>query len=679
MSILLALVLAAEAAGPNVTLPLAEYEKLRQLRERPSITVVDLLRVEGSFGRRDLAVTIQGRASGTQPTTEVLDGEGFRLFACSGDALVTRAESGRFALTPLAPRFEARCRIALDGSDRLEATALASVLDVASTVADGELVANGGGGERSFSIVRRLAGTDAVMPPSIAGRYKVTLLPEEARFQYRFEVRNPNRSRHRLAIPLREAEHVETVNAPVAWDKEERSYRFELPPGESTIELAGRLTGESFAPPIDATLQYLLLESHPLIRAEVAGATKRVGAGEVGLPATYRGAQAFLLEGRRDVTWKTVRMEALKTAGLALSELEQVWFLGAAGEVRGETRLTIDNQGAPALELPVQGEATFASIDGEPTFLTRSAAGKLFLPLAQGAQTVAVQSKRAFRGAFGVAGVSLELPVVGPPASQASVELRYPREWTPVYEELTPESRFRLSGDLLRLVVLLVLAERVLAVLRLSTRRRWILSGAVAVAGALSLIVTQLTLAVVVLTFGARVFEWLRRRYRGARLGVAGAITVLAALALLQAVGGGSLLPDRGESAHVYEDKESYGLGNVMKRAAPKAPPAESDAMASVPPQPPPGVGDYQGLPAQIQIPQGWRSGSFTRQLLSTDSPRTAYVLLISTRLVGLLTWLAALGVLGLGFLWRVELSACVMSFVARLRAPVQPASEAKP
>lgn len=687
MSILLALALAAEVAGPNVTLPLEEYEKLRQLRERPSITVVDLLGIEGSFGRRDLAVTIQGRASGTQPTTEVLGGEGFRLFACTGEALVTRAESGRFALTPLAPRFEARCRVALDGSDRLEATALSAVLDVASSVSDGELVTSeDGGGERSFSVVRRLAGGDAVLPPSVAGRYKVTLLPEETRFLYRLEVRNPNRSRHRFELALREAEHVESVNAPVAWDKDGRGYRFELPPGESVIELAGRLAGDSFAPPVEASLQYLLLESHPLIRAEVAGAAKRVGVGEVGLPAGYRGAQAFLLDAGDTLTWKTARLEALKTAGLAISRLEQVWFMGASGEVRGEARLSIDNQGAPALELPVAGETTFAAVDGEPTFLTLNAAGRLFLPLGQGAQTVVVQTKRPFRSALGFAAASLELPQVGPPASQASVELRYPAEWRPIYEELSPESRFRpMSGaGLARLALLLLMVERLLLRLGLARRRRYVLSGAVVVAGAFSQVVLGLAAFVAILAFLAGAVAWLWRRLTGGRLAAALAASVLAGVMLLVV----ALSPSREEDAHAYADGDSYGYGvaNVDKAMR-----SSKFALESPSPAPPPAMqapsqgvvgdalGGYQGLPAQIELPPGSRRGGFSRQLLATDAPRRVYVLLASSRLVGLLTWLTALLALGLAIRARAELAQGVRDQIARLRAPLPSAPPPSP
>lgn len=161
MHAILALVLCAAApTPPTVTLPLEEYEALRKLRERPSLTVVDQLRVLGSFAGRDLAVELAGRASGTQPTVEVLGGEAYRPYACQGDALLSRAESGAFALTPLAPRFQLRCRVALDGSDRLAAVALAAVLEVTAAVADGELVAEPrAAGGRPFSVVRRIQGT----------------------------------------------------------------------------------------------------------------------------------------------------------------------------------------------------------------------------------------------------------------------------------------------------------------------------------------------------------------------------------------------------------------------------------------------------------------------------------------------------------------------------------------
>jgi len=150
VTLLFALLLAAadpaDGATSHATVPLEEYERLRKLDERPSITVVDLLRVEGSFSRRDLSVTLTGRAAGTWPTAEVLAAEGVRLHSCEGDALLSRSESGAFAVTPLAQRFRVRCKLALDGNDRLEGETTRAVLEVAAAVQDGELVASAGDG-----------------------------------------------------------------------------------------------------------------------------------------------------------------------------------------------------------------------------------------------------------------------------------------------------------------------------------------------------------------------------------------------------------------------------------------------------------------------------------------------------------------------------------------------------
>jgi len=164
------LLTAEPATSHQVSIPLDDYEQLRKQSERPALTVIDLLRLEGSFAKRDLAVTFTGRASGSWPTAEVLSSDGVRLHSCEGDAMLSRAESGAFAVTPLAQRFRLRCKVALDGSDRLEAQATGAVLEVVSSVSDGELVASGDGTARDFSVVRRISGSEQLdLPPTVTG------------------------------------------------------------------------------------------------------------------------------------------------------------------------------------------------------------------------------------------------------------------------------------------------------------------------------------------------------------------------------------------------------------------------------------------------------------------------------------------------------------------------------
>jgi hypothetical protein len=672
MSLLLTLLFAAGAPGApphQVTLALDEYERLRKLDERPSLTVLDLLQVDGSFARRDLAVVLTGRAAGALPTVNVLSGEGFRVHTCKGDALLSRGEKGEFALTPLAPRFQLRCKVALDGSDRLEARASRAVLEVAADVADGELVASdGGSGERSFSIVRRIAGGQGELPPSVAGRYRVTLLPDETRFLYRLEVRNPSRGHSQFQVALRESEHVESVDAPVAWDVAGTGYRFDLPPGETAIALRGRLASTTFVPPVDASLQYLVLEAHPLIRPEVRTAARRVGLGEAGIEAQYRGAQAFLLGGRVEVGIAATRLEALKTAGFAVSRLAQIFFFAADGKVRGETTLSIDNQGAPALALPTGGEPMFASIAGEPAFLTRDAEGRLFLPLAQGKQDVVVQDVRPFRARAGLALARLELPRTGVPASRADVQLRYPAEWIPLYEELAPAGRwsFVRPESLVLVALLLVLAERLLALAGLRRSRRLVLAGSLALAGALSHAVLVIGLAASAAPLLALAATAALRRLRGALRVVAiaaGAAALILLVVVLAGLGFVARL-ERSEGAPIgpgYSKMASEPRASSLDRSEAEA--AAPDAGREE------GKGEsFQGLPARIEIPWGALRTGFSREMLASDGSRSVVVVLATARLVAALAWAASLALVVLALILRRDLAGGARRLGARFR-----------
>jgi hypothetical protein len=378
------------------------------------------------------------------------------------------------------------------------------------------------------------------------------------------------------------------------------------------------------------------------------------------------------------VGWKVVRLEALKTAGLAISNLEQIYFMGAARDVRGETRLAIDNQGAPAIELPVQGEPTFASIAGEAAFLTLDQAGRLFLPLGQGEQAVVVQSKRMFRSALGFAAVALELPGLGAPASEASVELRYPPEWIPFYEELSPESRLGLldGRDLTLLAILAVLTERLLALLQIRLRRRIPLAGALVLAAAFASPIYRVVFLVAALCYLAVAAALLARRFSGARL--AGALAALAALAFFGTLLGSMLVEGILPTAAHYEarrlaEEPAYAASapmadNVLRKS--KGLEEMKDATSGVAGAAAPPAA-YQGLPARIELPRGARQTVFHRQLLATDEPRRVFVLLASSRLVALLTWVTALLALGLVMRSRRELAQGARDLITRLRAPL--------
>jgi len=686
VTLLLALLLAAEpATSHQVSIPLADYEALRRQSERPALTVVDLLRVEGSFGRRDLSVVLTGRASGNMPTAEVLSAEGARLHSCQGEALLSRADSGGFAVTPLAPRFTLRCKVSLEGSDRLAASTTAAVLEVTSAVADGELVASaedaGQEFSRPFSVVRRIsAGEQQDLPPTATGRYLVTLLPDEARFEYRLEVRNPARGHRRYEVALRAAEHVEGVDAKVAWDVEGTRYRFDLPPGETALVLRGRLSEPRFLAPVDASLQYLLLESHPLIRPELRTEAKRVGVAETGLAARFRGAQAFLLDGGAEVSWTATRLQALKTAGLAVGSLQQVWFLDAQGQARGETTLAVDNQGSPALTLPGTRRATFAAVDGEPAFLTQDKEGNLFLPLAQGPQQVMVQEAQPFRRGLGFGVARLALPRLEVPASHATVQLRFPAEWVPVYEELAPEAHLHLLDldELVTLLLVIALAERLLALAALPRGRRWALALALGLAGAFAPALRLGAFFVLLLAWAGIGSALLAVRLKGATRVLALLGSGVVTLVAVSILGGGMAL---------RQEARQVSLGRMAYAPTPAAPPpmtagkamssrAAMEADGGVPMDgKAKGEGEawgtaqsYEGLPAKIEIPGGVRQAWFTRELLATDAPRPVLVVMIASRVLSAIAGAAVLLFLALAFLYRRALWAGAVAIAARIR-----------
>jgi hypothetical protein len=645
------------AAASRVSIPLSEYESLRRLQERASVTVVDTLQLAGSFRNRDLSVLLSGRSAGNLPVADILsNAAGIVLHGCDGDAIVSRGDAGVFRLTPLAARFSVRCRLAAQGSDRVEMAATAAVLWVESAVVDGELVLgrDASDGRRQLSVVRRVATASEGLKASATGRYKITLRPDETRFRYEILVHNPNRSRQGFDVALSSGEHLQQVDAEVPYEAREGRYRFDVPPGEVTLALSGNLSGSTFRPPIDASLQYCVIDSHPLLRPVVAGEPKRVSPQEVGIATEYRGAQGFVLAGREPLTWSVTRLEALRTTSYAVTRAEHVFFLPADGPVLGQSAIAIDNQGAADVSLPMAAEPTFASLQNEPVLLTKDARGHLWLPIAQGAQQLLVQHRQPYRRIPGFAFAALALPQLPVPASTGQVTLRYPEEWTPLYEGFLAEARIWSPSGAALVFWLLLLAwvERVLFALGLPPRRRLPLAAALALAGAawgwalVGVVLGCTAVSVLVL------LPWLRARTWGA-----GVVTVFVCLAgfvaLVLAISVPSLHRARIQSGSYGS---SYERGDV---AAPVA--KEEKERRQAP--------SYQGLPAKFTIPEGVRQTEFVRALLDTETPRVVRVVAISRTLLG---WLQALLVLAaLALLARTlpALRAAWRTRVAALRA----------
>jgi hypothetical protein len=636
--------------GPaSVSLSLAEFDRYRKLDERASVTVVDVLKLGGSFRSRSLSISFSGRSSGRFPAETVLADEGLSVYGCSGEGIVSKGDEG-FVLTPLAKKFEVRCRVAVRGSDRLELHLPKAVLWAESEISDGELVAGAvEDGGRSLSVVRRTSSPRETLPTGATGRYRITLSPDEARFSYVIEARNPNRTRQSLEVELRSGEHVLQVDAAVPYEVAGAGYTFELPPGDTRITLSGTLPGGTFTPPLEAAVQYVLLESHPLLLATVSGDLKRVSPAEVGLPAGFRGAQAFLLGEGESLTWGVTRMGALPTTSFAVRREAHVLFVASGGPSLGESAFALDNQGAPDVSVSASPEPTFAGLSGEPLLLTTARAGELHLPLGYGVQELALQHRQGLASTLGVAHGTLRLPRLAGPSSHASVEVRYPREWIPLLESFASETRLHLPGrgPLLLALLLFLLTERALGWLGVAARPRLLAAALSAVAGlawrdaAWVLLLADAAVLALVLAVAVRRIRWTAAR---AGLAVAGFLGVVLAL---------SITTSPGPASRRLRDVETPADGpapqeGALKMHATRA--ADASAMAAPTASYQSGSAQgYQGLPARFELPAGAGRTFFAREMLSADGPRQVYVIAISRPLAVLF---AAAAVLAAAWAW---------------------------
>jgi hypothetical protein len=647
------------AAASHVTLPLAEYERLHG--DRPeNITVVDTLRLSGTFKDRNLSATFTGKSVGARAATPVLNAAGgLSIWGCSGNAVISRGEKD-FRITPLADAFTVTCRIAAPGGDRLELHGTSNVLAIESAVADGDLVSGTASGDGSavYSLVRQNNSGAENLAPTATGHYLITLLPDETRFRYAIDVHNPNRSMAPFEVRLRSGEHLQQVDTAAPYEVAGGAYRFVLPPGDTSLVMTGQLTGDAFTPPVEASLQYLAIENHPVVRPVIDGNVKRISAAEAGVPVQFRGPQAFLVGPGESLRWHKTKLEAMHTVSYALSGARHTFFIPAEGDVLGESIFAVDNQGASDVKLPLQPEPTFASIEDEPLLMTKGPDGKLTVPLSAGKQTVLVQHRQSIRQFLGFGFGRLVVPQLGVPATSLLAQINYPRQWTPAVESFSTRVRFWRPPVEMVLVffVLLLWTERVLAYLHVPWRHRVMIALPVAAAAA----AFDMFAILVVVADAALTIGWLVPLLRRETW------TFFKGLVAFAVVGAGvALLAFNIQVRRQYDNLFTSG-GGIAAVSEPAIIPAEAYqyrreassnqnavALNVVGRAPKQQQASYQGLPARFEIPGGERHSYFGQEMLPTDREHAINVVLISSSI----GWLIGMVLVALALwqLWRAR------------------------
>ena len=662
-AVLCALLFAAAAVADNtppqpssVTSPLSQYEELQKAKENASATAIDTITLGGTFRDHNLTLALTGRSVGNRTETPVLsESPDLTLSGCSGDALLVRGGKGGYAVIALAPSFTLRCEARLSGSDRLGMKTSDAVLAVRSTVSDGELVA---GDDGIWTLVRQVVGGNETLATTATGRYRITLLPDTTRFQYVIQVHNPNRRTSPLPLRLLSGEHLQQIDSAAPYEPKDGSYVFAMPPGDSTITLSGELQGTSFAPPVEASLQYLVIESHPLLRPALRSQPKRVSTGETGITTQYRGALAFEIGAHERIAWSVTHLEAMRAISYAVRNASHVLFVPAAGPVLGESTMQLDNQGAPEILIPPKPQPTFVSLQGAPVLMTKNAAGALTVPLSAGDQTLIVQHQQP-ASHFGIAVARLDLPQLPVPATHTTVTLRYPEHWLPLWQSFATETTtWRPDGDTFVIFVLLAYwLERVMAGLTLKLRPRVVIALMLAFAA----LIVPVVLWIVVIGAGFVTLLWVasqRSKISLPRLvALLAVIAVILIGAVLYTTATRSVSHARIESAPPMLQK------GVTVNFEPNTRAPEQGFVGFA----------YQGLPAKFELPEGVRSTSFSEEMLAAERPHTVTLVLLSMSLV---TWTAiALAVLAALLLWRDRAAIAAAMRARRSEAVPAPAA----
>ena len=667
----LSLLLLAQSLA--VPVPLEKYEELTRRKEPRSLTVVEAARVSGSFAK-GLVLTLTGRSMGDLPAVPVLDAA-VVLDRCVSDQALLSRTADQVHLTPLGARFTVRCGLAPSEQHSLVLPVL-GVVDVGGTVADGEVSTSVKDSQTVLRLSRREAAPavapveETPLPPTVVGHYRVTVLPDDARFRWVLDVHNPNRKPVSFPLPVRANETLEKLETTARYEPTPDGFTVELPPGDTKVAVIGAMKGTRFEPPIDAAAQLVLIDSHPLLRLEVVTEGKRLSPAETGLDAEYRGAQGLLLARGQTVQWHATVLETLASSSYTVRSLHSTFFAGADGRLFGESRIALDNEGAAELTLPMRHKPDYATIADTSVPLTSTAGGDLRLPLARGAQDISVQHQGTLSTGFGLAFGRLELPGVGTTTTSSRVDLRTGSEWVPLYQGFASKRWLALpaAGDALLALCFAVWALTLFTRLGLST----LPAGGLALVTALLAssnaavhwpVVTGLA-GLTTLMLLARLKESKVKLVMPSSLvgtGIAFGVSVVLLVGFTTLFGDNvrrtfgmsadalagddSIAGYSGDQSLAKKTMKSFGTNNVYG-----GPPAT-----------------YQGVAAARQLPAGRREVSLSEELVDTSAPTSASVVLVSSSVVNALYALLNLAALVLAFVLRGELLGGLKALLQRL------------
>ncbi len=405
--------IAAAGDTSTATIPIQEYVDLKKSSELPSLTTIEEVTLAGVYGK-SLKISFGGSGSGQPQAKDILAfDESFGLHDCTGDALM-HIRDGKIAVLPLSKRFKLTCEVTAKNWSSVELTLLDHTF-FRSLVSGADAIADAGDSARRRVVLAPSSGGRVIASGEVTaiGRYSLSVLPEETRFQYTFQFNNPNRAKKRYDLKWPNGEIVQSVKTSAQYDlRDDGSVGVDLVPGENQVVVSGTLKSTAFAAPLSSPQQYLLIENHPMLQLAVKTDARRISPRDSGLTPTLPSSRAFLVSKGEKASWETKKLDIFSSAGYSVTGAQFLYYVPESATPVIEARYQIDNQGSNEIALPIAGTPTYLALNGAPAVLSKDSEGRVLIPVSPGHQDVLIQYQPvgAKRGLASIVGESLARP-----------------------------------------------------------------------------------------------------------------------------------------------------------------------------------------------------------------------------------------------------------------------------
>ncbi len=640
----------------KVTIPVEEYIRLRETSELPSLTIIENILISGEYGKT-LKLTVSGASAGKPVVAPFLELSRANLYDCKGNAVLKR-ENGQLALLPLSSRFQLSCSLSFLNWNEANLTFL-NALYVKADVTGAETIM-GGEGERQSLTLTRVAPIieDDRAEITATARYRITVVPEESRFDYTFQLSNPSRNKRSFSVPLINGEIVQTVSAEGEYKDSKEEVVLTLMPGNNQVQMKGRLTATAFKPPLK-TQSFILIENSPMLQLSLETKARRLSAKDAGMYGQFTSHRAFLLSATDSLSWTTKKLEVFASTGFSLNSANYTYYVPKKGKGVVQAIFEINNQGTPEIPLKIPGKILYAEIGNIPQALFKDQAGQLVLQVPTGVQTVLIQYEGEVKGAMGFGSLTAELARPQAVISNANVQLQLNNNWELISGRALDEAKSDIVfSDFIWSIAAGLFLFWLSARMGFLPKHAFVIAVSFALASAFLPKTIELLFIAVMVGAVARYRNKIKSLWPATLIGKAGFIIVSIMVLFLVIESKNTLnqsltrqdsftpaapamISASYEGAGMAKGKlmgarsDSFGAVESESLSMNDAPTAETQSAGS----------DYQGLPARVQIPSDGHTLTFSQGLLAEKAPAEIKIFLLGKWFGTLFMLLGLLGV----------------------------------